>query len=112
MDDLAPMRRRLLDERAALSEESEGQADSARPVTLDQSRMGRLSRMDAIQMQEMAAASERHRRGRMQRIDAALARIDAGEFGHCHSCEEPIAPKRLESDLTATLCIACAAAGE
>lgn len=112
MDDLAPMRQRLLEERAALSEESEGQSDSARPVALDQSRVGRLSRMDAMQMQEMAAASERRRQGRIQRIDAALARIEAGEFGHCLSCEEPIAPKRLESDLTATLCIACAASAE
>lgn len=110
MDDPTPIRRQLEQERAALSEES--REDPTGTVTLDQSRVGRLSRMDAMQMQEMDDATERRKRERIRRIDAALARIEAGEYGDCLACEEPIAPKRLASDPAATLCIACAQAGE
>ena len=39
-------------------------------------------------------------------VDAALARIDAGTYGRCASCGEPINPERLESDPTARLCAA------
>ena len=110
MDDFTEIRLRLEQERAILAQQ--GQGEAARPVILDPSQVGRLSRMDAMQMQEMAAATDRRKQARMLRIEAALARIEAGQYGLCFSCEEPIAPKRLDSDPTATLCIACAAAGE
>jgi DnaK suppressor protein len=110
MDDLSEIRQQLEQERAGLSRES--QHDAARPEPLDQSRVGRLSRMDAMQMTEMAAASERRNQQRLQRIEAALTRIEAGQYGLCLSCEEDIAPRRLASDPAATLCIACATARE
>ncbi|MCZ6473273.1 MAG: TraR/DksA C4-type zinc finger protein [SAR324 cluster bacterium] len=112
MDDFAQLRQRLEQERAALAEQSAGREDAVRPVALDQSRVGRLSRMDAMQMQAMAEAAQRRRRERLRRIAAALQRIAAGEYGACLSCEEPIAAKRLESDPALTLCIACAASGD
>ena len=110
MTEFSEIRRQLEQEREALGRDS--QDDSAHPVALDQSRVGRLSRMDAMQMQQMAAASDRRKVQRLQRIEAALARIEAGEFGLCLACEEPIAPRRLASDPAATLCIACATAEE
>ena len=42
------------------------------------------------------------------RIVAALARIEDGEFGWCVGCGEAIAPKRLENDPAAPNCIGCA----
>jgi len=39
-------------------------------------------------------------------VDAALARIDAGTYGRCESCGEPINAERLHSDPTARLCAA------
>lgn len=77
-------------------------------VELDQSRVGRLSRMDALQAQAMSQASGRRRKEMHGRIDAALLRIDAGDFGICRSCEEPINPRRLEFDPTVVLCVDCA----
>ena len=56
MDDFTDIRLRLEQEREQLAQQGPG--DAARPVTLDQSRVGRLSRMDAMQMQEMAATPE------------------------------------------------------
>ena len=40
-------------------------------------------------------------------IDGALSRIDAGSYGVCASCGEPIAPERLEALPWTTRCIAC-----
>jgi DnaK suppressor protein len=106
--DLADVRRRLLEEREALVTSSEQDRESRRPVTLDQQSVGRLSRMDALQMQAMALETERRRQTRRRRLDAALERLADGEFGFCVKCGEPIARPRLEFDLTSPTCIACA----
>jgi DnaK suppressor protein len=68
--------------------------------------------MDAMQAQAMAKASSRRRKVLLREIDAALKRIDDGEYGLCQACEEPINPKRLDVDPTARLCIECASASE
>ena len=106
--DLQEMRRRLLQERDELLTSSESDRDSRRPVILDQQSVGRLSRMDALQMQAMALETERRRQSRLRRIEAALERIEVGEFGDCVACGEPIAPKRLEFDPTSPRCVSCA----
>ena len=41
-------------------------------------------------------------------VDAAMARLDAGTFGRCLRCGNPIAPERLEALPWAEHCIACA----
>lgn len=100
---------RLRDELEVAAESGE---DSAAVVELDQSRVGRLSRMDAMQAQAMAqAAAVRHRSG-LRKISAALQRIEDGVFGACLTCDQPIDPRRLEIDPTASLCIDCAGRSE
>jgi DnaK suppressor protein len=86
---------------AAIGDESES------IVELDQAKVGRLSRMDALQGQAMAKASGQRREIMLRNIDAALKRIDNGDYGICRDCEEPINPKRLEFDPTALRCIEC-----
>ena len=41
-------------------------------------------------------------------IDEALTRLDAGDYGRCEACGQPIAPERLAARPTATQCVACA----
>jgi DnaK suppressor protein len=108
--DVAALRRRLLAEREALLGVSAASAGSRGPVELDQTRVGRLSRMDAMQQQGMALATERRRAAALARIDAALSRLEADEYGWCTHCGEAIAPGRLALDpATATAtCVACA----
>jgi len=96
---------RLKAELVSLSEISE---EARATVTLDQQSVGRLSRMDALQGQAMAQASERQRRAHIQRIDAALRRLDSGDYGYCVECGEEIAEKRLQVDPAAPFCINCA----
>jgi DnaK suppressor protein len=77
-------------------------------VTLDQQSVGRLSRMDALQGQAMARATQARREAQRRRIAAAFRRMEEGEYGYCTQCGEAISPKRLESDPAVPHCIACA----
>jgi len=88
--------------------EAEQGAAATQPVELDQTRVGRLSRMDALQGREMARAAERRRDGELRKIDAALARLDSGDYGWCVRCGDEIAAERLELDPAVPICIGCA----
>ena len=77
------------------------------PVELDQQAVGRLSRMDALQKQNMELATEQRRQQRLHVIDAALKRIDAGDFGFCVICDEAISPQRLAFDPAVACCVTC-----
>jgi DnaK suppressor protein len=90
-----------------LALEQAGKAASS-TVILDQSRVGRLSRMDALQGQAMSQERERRRQIELQKINAALQRIQSGDYGYCSRCDEEIAFRRLEFDPSAALCIVCA----
>jgi len=103
---------KLLKLRAELQELAAMGDESAAVVELDQTKVGRLSRMDAMQAQAMAQASEQRREQTLRRIDAALKRIEDDEYGYCLQCDELINPKRLEFDPTVTLCIECASRAE
>ena len=92
-----------------LAREDAANADSRDTVELQQDSVGRLSRMDALQQQAMAQATERRRAAEGVRIKAALARIDDGEWGYCLSCGEDIAEARLRHDPSIATCIKCAA---
>lgn len=43
----------------------------------------------------------------LRQVDEALDRIEAGTFGECEECGEPIAVARLEAMPYATLCVDC-----
>ena len=105
---LAAFRDRLLAEAEALEAAETGTAEDRKPVELDQQSVGRLSRMDALQMQAMASAQSRRRAGELKRIRAALGRIEEGEFGHCQECGEEIPIRRLELDPATPFCVGCA----
>ncbi|GAA0781201.1 TraR/DksA family transcriptional regulator [Roseibium denhamense] len=108
MNDASSVRNRLLAMKVDLEELSALSEEARATVALDQQAVGRLSRMDALQGQAMAQASERQRRADIQRIHAALNRLDDGDYGYCVSCGEEIAAKRLYVDPLAAFCIACA----
>lgn len=86
---------------------SEHKEDSA-PVELDQTMVGRLSRMDALQGQAMAEEVRRRRDNELLRIKAALGRIPEDEYGYCLNCGDDIAEERLNLDPSISLCNKCA----
>ena len=105
-------RAQLLDLRRALTEAETTGAEAEEPVELDQTRQGRLSRMDAMQAQAMSKATGEQRRRMLREIELALERVEDGTYGECLECGEPIASGRLEANPTARLCIRCAEALE
>lgn len=106
--DLEYYQQKLIQRQNELMQLEDTQEASSQTVELDQSRVGRLSRMDALQGQAMSLEAKRRRQIEMQRIQSALIRIENGEYGYCLRCEEAIDPKRLDFDASATLCINCA----
>ncbi len=101
-------RKRIEERLAELRQLSNVSRAARETVTLDQTSVGRLSRMDAMQRKAMADAEEARRRAEILRLEEALKLLDEGEYGWCAACGEAIAPARLEADPAATLCIRCA----
>ena len=98
----------LLQRKNSLLETLETENQAADTVELDQSKVGRLSRMDAMQAQAMSQETKRRHQLELIQIDAALQRIESNEYGICFECDEEISEKRLEITPSATLCIQCA----
>jgi DnaK suppressor protein len=107
--DPASLRDQLLARLAQLDEQDRMTKADRAPVELDQESVGRLSRIDAMQVQAMAQAQERRRQTERLAIAAALQRIDEGEFGHCVQCGDEIAEARLRNNPTVVKCLDCAA---
>ena len=82
-------------------------AGAADPVVLDQSSVGRLSRMDAMQQQAMAKATRQKAQLRLSQCKAALSAFDRDEYGLCRKCEEPIGYPRLSAKPEAPFCLTC-----
>ena len=82
-------------------------ADAARPVALDPTAVGRVSRMDAMQSQAMAKATRRTMEIQLAQCNSALRAIEQGEYGFCRKCEEPVGIKRLGVKPEAPFCLEC-----
>lgn len=78
-------------------------------VELDQSSVGRLTRMDALQQQAMARGMLDRILLRKKALAAALARIDAARFGQCCQCDGDIDFQRLDNDPATVFCYDCMA---
>ena len=114
--DLAPeqleeLHRDLLADRLRLEQYLERTKEGAQPVDLG-TPIGRLSRMDAMQQQEMTKASRSTHETKLRQIDASLEAYRKGEYGHCRSCEEPIGYQRLKARPEAPFCLSCQDARE
>ena len=110
--DIKKARSRLEQLLAELTQLNDGAEQGSAIVDLDQSRVGRLSRMDALQNQAISQTAMFNRAQLIQQVKSAIKRIDTGEYGICVNCEEPINPRRLDHNPAAPLCIRCAALAE
>ena len=73
--------------------------------------IGRLTRLEAMQAQEMSAAGRRRVEARLQRVQRALRSIAEGTYGTCVRCGGEIPKGRLEVMPESRRCVACAARG-
>lgn len=85
----------------------ESKSDATATVELDTS-IGRLSRIDAIQSQQMALGLKARQQQALLRVRNALKAIAQGNYGICRKCKGPIAIERLEVQPDAVVCVKCA----
>jgi DnaK suppressor protein len=83
--------------------------DHAKTVELDQTAVGRVSRIDAIQQQQMADAQKRRNELRLKQIAVALRGFDDDSYGDCKVCGDPIGYRRLAARPESPACVACMA---
>lgn len=77
------------------------------PVQLDQQAVGRLSRMDALMNEGLAQGSLSRAGEELGLIEQALARMDAGTYGTCEACHQPIDVDRLMAIPETLHCAGC-----
>jgi DnaK suppressor protein len=102
------LRRELHRMRARLHRSMGISEQRSKPVTLDQTSVGRLSRMDALQNQGITQGLQAREAATLARVEEALARLERGEYGRCPSCERRIPYDRLLVFPEAATCAACA----
>ncbi len=109
MDDqqLQILKRQLLALKNNLLDHLELSEGAGQTVTLDQTTVGRLSRMDAIQQQQMSQANRAQYRRRIQNIDRALVAMATDEYGCCDTCGDDINPERLNISPESLYCLSC-----
>ena len=99
-------RKRLQDLAEEINVDLVANRDDAGIVELDTS-IGRLSRMDAMQNQQIALELRRRRENQLLRIKNAFKRMDRGEYGRCSKCKTAITEERLEVFPDAMMCVLC-----
>lgn len=70
--------------------------------------IGRLSRLDSMQMQQMALNARGRQKQEIKFLEEALKRIEHGNYGQCMICRRDIPRERLEYQLQAVTCVSCA----
>jgi len=106
-DQLIDLEELILAELERLRNESESSGAEREAVSPDKA-IGRLSRLDSMQMQEVAKDADRRREERLARLEAALEELDLGTYGRCQVCGEDIDYERLKVTPEATRCSGCA----
>lgn len=94
----------LRDELQAALDDGE---DAAKPVSLDQNKVGRLSRMDAMQQQAMQQAGQDAIKKRLVDVSHALQALESGDYGYCERCGNEISEERLRVRPEARFCVSC-----
>lgn len=107
-EELNVFQSKLIELLTELETQMEQSREERAPVAVD-GRMGRVSRADEMQVQQMAMEMGRRREQRISRVRTALERIKDGSYGVCGRCEKPISEARLSAMPEVVLCVRCAA---
>ena len=106
-DQLIDLEELIIAELDRIREESDSSEEEREAIAPDVA-IGRLSRLDAMQMQEVAKEAERRREERLSQLEFALEQLDSGTYGRCERCGEDIDFARLKVAPEATRCWLCA----
>ena len=104
---LTELKQDLTQLRAELEVSLKGTERHAGTVELDQSAVGRISRVDALQAQQMALAQQQRTRARIEQVRLALVRHEEDDYSWCPRCGEPIGYLRLKAHPESVFCVPC-----
>jgi DnaK suppressor protein len=107
IEDLEHFRAKLTAMQGEIRAISESAAQDLKPMALDHTIAGRVSRVDAMQLQQMSQEAARRRQQLLVKIEGALRRIESERFGLCFLCGIEIDLRRLSADPTITRCRDC-----
>ena len=112
MDQLKPKQKQellslLQSNKAKLDQQLLDSESATGVVTLDQSSVGRISRIDAMQQQSMAISTRTKVKISLRKVLKALKRLDTEDFGYCGQCDEQIEFNRLKVQPQASHCLKC-----
>ena len=107
LERLAAERHQALRRLAALTHDFDEVVAASRDTNADDEHdpEGATIAFERSQIEALARQAEHH----LEEIDAAVKRVDAGTYGICEVCGNPISAARLEARPTARVCIVCAA---
>lgn len=106
-EQLAVLELRLIRSRNELQEQLEISEQSTQIVNLDQTAVGRVSRIDAMQQQSMALSAKSKAKAKLKKVALALMAIKNSDYGRCQQCEDDIGFPRLNVQPEASLCLDC-----
>ncbi len=105
--DQKEMRQVILDKIEETKVEIEELEELTKPIAPDNA-YGRLSRMDAINNKTINDKALREQKSRLQKLERALQKLDAGKYGTCIKCGEEIPIGRLKFMPWTSKCVNCA----
>jgi DnaK suppressor protein len=106
-DQLAELRAELDRQLRKLEKSMRATVRTLRPAQLDQTAVGRLSRMDTLQTQGLAAGLQAREQAKLGQINEAFRRLETGTYGRCVVCGANIPFERLMVFPEAPDCVAC-----
>ncbi len=106
-EQIEELRADLVELQRTLQEAVAAGESASETVALDPTAVGRLSRMDAMQVQEMAKAGLRNHKRRLVQVDNALRLFEDEEYGFCRACDDPVGYPRLKARPETPLCLGC-----
>ena len=81
--------------------------EALRPVQLDQTAVGRLSRIDSLQNQGLTRNLQEREQAKLGQVITAFQRMEAGAYGICTECGGAIPFERLDVFPETPTCAAC-----
>lgn len=107
-DQLDTLRQAILAEIERLERSMRKTEKDLKPIALDQTAVGRLSRIDALQNQGLTKNLSERQQVKLGQLAEALRRMERGTYGVCVECGGPIPYDRLLVFPEAATCVACA----
>jgi DnaK suppressor protein len=108
MEGMKKYRQQLEESLVEIEQYLEKTEESAEAVSPDKS-LGRLSRMEAMQDQQLMLDARRRKKMQKVAVQSALQRIENGQFGTCIFCGNLIPEERLEVAPESSSCVNCSA---